>query len=107
MSPSDFFEYSTADDPSLNYCLWPYSPVAPVEDKFRAINILLHSFAHAGLDESAHRFVEAVRDAVGPFKTVFGIKEAAGELAWEFYFYDYARQDREISINQTPVTLIR
>jgi hypothetical protein len=94
------FEYATADDPALNYCLWEYSPAAPVEDKFRSINLLFHSFECAGVDARAYDVVEAIRDAIGPFRTVFGIKWRDGRLAWEFYFYDYARRRREISITR-------
>ena len=31
---------------------------------------------------------------------MFGIKVIAGRLAWEFYFYDYARRQREVSISR-------
>lgn len=101
MSLASQFEYSTASDPSLNYCLWQYTPTVPVEDKFRAINLLLHSFEHVGLDDRAHEFIDAVRDAVGPFRTVFGVKWDDGRMSWEFYFYDYERQQRTVAINKT------
>lgn len=92
------FEYATAADPALNYCLWQYAPAAPAEDKYRAVNLLWHSFEHAGLDARAFDIVQAIRDAIGPFRTVFGIKLLpGGGLGWEFYFYDYARQAREVS----------
>ena len=105
MSLASHFEYSTASDPSLNYCLWQYTTSVSVEDKFRAINLLLHSFEHAGLDERAHRFVDAVRDAVGSFRTVFGVKWVDGRMTWEFYFYDYERQQRTVAINKTLTAL--
>ena len=105
MSLASHFEYSAANDPSLNYCLWQYTPSVSAEDKYRAINLLLQSFEHDGLDERAHRFVDAVRDAVGPFRTVFGIKWVDGRLAWEFYFYDYDRQQRTVAINQVLTAL--
>jgi hypothetical protein len=104
---SEHFEFGTAEDPSLNYCLWQYTPVVSAEDRYRAINLLLHSFEQAGLDERAYEFVDAVRDAVGPFRTVFGIKLIDGSLAWELYFYDYARRDRDVSINRTLDVLDR
>ena len=99
------FEYSSADDPSLNYCLWQYTSGVAAEDKFRAINLLLQSFEQAGLGEDAHAFTEAVRDAVGPFRTVFGIKWVDGRLHWEFYFYDYDRQQRNVAINDVVTAL--
>jgi hypothetical protein len=87
----DRFEYATAGDPALNYCLWAYSPARPAEDKFRSVNLLFQSFDHAGIDERAFEIVEAIREAVGPFRTVFGVKLLEQRLAWEFYFYDYGR----------------
>lgn len=91
------YEYATAADPALNYCLWQYAPAAPAEDKYRSVNLLWHSFEVAGVDERAFTVVEAIRDAIGPFRTVFGIKLLPQGLAWEFYFYDYQRQEREVS----------
>jgi len=100
MSGAHRFEYATAYDPSLNYCLWEYSPAAPAEDKFRSINLLLQSFDHAGIDGRAFEIVEAIREEIGAFRTVFGIKLLGNRLAWEFYFYDYARRRREVSITR-------
>jgi hypothetical protein len=100
MRLADRFEYATAQDPARNYCLWDYSPVAPVEDKFRSVNLLLQSFDHAALDPSAYAIVDALRDAIGAFRTVFGVKHIAGRLAWEFYFYDYERQQRVVSASR-------
>ena len=105
MSLADYFEYSTSDDPSLNYCLWQYTTGVPAEDKYRAVNLLLHSFDFAGLDARAHEFIDAVRDAVGPFRTVFGVKWVDGRMTWEFYFYDYERQQRTVAINKTLAAL--
>lgn len=94
------FEYATADDPYLNYCLWNYPAVAPGEDKFRSINLLLQSFDLAGIDPRACDIVEAIRDEIGPFRTVFGVKYIEGRLGWEFYFYDYRRRERDVSISR-------
>jgi len=94
------FEYATAQDPALNYCLWQYSPAAPAEDKFRSVNLLYQSFDHAGMDPRAFDIVDAIRDAIGPFRTVFGVKLLGGRLGWEFYFYDYNRRAREVSISR-------
>lgn len=94
-----YLEYSTADDPTRNYCLWDYSRSVPADDKFRPVNLLLQSFAHVGLVEPGHALVDGVRDAIGPFQTVFGIKQDGERLTWEFYFYDYRRREREVAVN--------
>jgi len=91
------FEYASDADPALNYCLWPYPRPAPAEDKHRSLNLLLQSFEHAGIDGRAVDIVEAIRDAIGPFQTVFGVKRLGERLAWEFYFYDYLRRERSVS----------
>ena len=100
MRLADRLEYSSASDPARNYCLWDYLPAAPVDDKFRAINLLLQSFDLAGMDARAYQIVDAIREAIGGFQTVFGIKHIGGRLAWEFYFYDYARQQRSVSASR-------
>jgi hypothetical protein len=100
MKAAERFEYATASDPALNYCLWQYAPARAAEDKFRSINLLLHSFELARVDERAYEIVDAIREAIGPFRTVFGVKLLQGRLAWEFYFYDYARREREVSISR-------
>jgi len=100
MAMRDRFEYATADDPALNYCLWSYAPVAPAEDKFRSINLLLQSFDCAEMGEGACAIVDAIRDGIGPFRTVFGVKLIGDRLGWEFYFYDYARRDRVVSMTR-------
>lgn len=96
----DRFEYATPGDRYFNYCLWPYQPVAATEDKFRGINVLYQSFEFAGVDQRAYRLVEAIRDAIGPFQTVFGIKQVDGRMGWEFYFYDYLRRERKVSMSR-------
>ncbi len=105
MRLADRLEFATAADPARNYCLWDYQPAAPVEDKFRAINLLLQSFDHAGLPEPAYALLDALREAIGPFRTVYGVKFADGALGWEFYFYDYERTGRSVSATQVLAAL--
>jgi hypothetical protein len=100
MRGAERYEYSTAQDPALNYCLWSYTRATPAEDKFRSVNLLYQSFDHAGVDARAFDIVEAIRDGIGPFRTVFGVKLLPGRLAWELYFYDYQRRSREVSISR-------
>ena len=100
MRLADRFEHAAASDPARNYCLWDYSPAAPAEDKFRSVNLLFQSFDLAGLDERAYAVVDALRDGIGAFRSVFGVKLIGDRLAWEFYFYDYQRLGREVSASR-------
>ena len=99
------YEYATRNDPARNYCLWDYAPAAPTEDKFRSVNLLFQSFEYAGVDACAFDIVDALRGAIGSFRTVFGVKQLPGRLEWEYYFYDYARQAREVSIKKVLAAL--
>ncbi len=82
-------------DPSLDYCLWPYDPPAlPGRDSWQSSALLYQSFEAAGLGGRMIAVCDALLEANGPFRTVWGVKHAAGRLSWEFYFYDYARTAR-------------
>lgn len=99
MNP-DRFEFTTPQDLYYNYCWWPYEPVAPVENKYRPVTLLFHSFDWAGIDIGAFQVVQSLREAIGWFRTVWGVKRLGDRLAWEFYFYDYKRRQREVSITR-------
>ena len=100
MNLRDRFEYATAQDPALNYCLWDYPPPAPAEDKFRSVNLLYQSLDYTCIDARAYDIVDALREGIGPFRTVYGTKKLGDRLAWEFYFYDYKRRERDVSISR-------
>jgi hypothetical protein len=93
-------EFTSPDDQYYNYCWWPYQPVAPTQQKLRAVSLLFHAFEIAGVDERVCEVVDLLRHALGPFRTVWGTKWLGNRLAWEFYFYDYQRREREVSITR-------
>jgi hypothetical protein len=96
----DRLEYTRAQDPFFDFCLWEYKPVVPYENKFRSANLLFHSFDFTGIDERIFELVQVIRKGFGFLYTVWGVKQLGNEIAWEFYFYDYRRRDRERSITQ-------
>ncbi len=93
-------EYAKPDDRFYDYCLWEYRPTAPWEGKLRSVNLLFHSFEIGGLDQKAVELVKTIRQSIGIFNTVWGIKHIGGRFAWEFYFYDYRRRYRERSMSK-------
>lgn len=101
MRSSDRFEYTTAQDPFFDFCLWEYSPPnTPSENKYRSANLLFQSFEVAGINERIFDLIAAIREGFGPLNTVYGVKRIGANLAWEFYFYDYRRTQRERSIHK-------
>jgi hypothetical protein len=93
-------ESTTAADRYYNYCWWPYEPVTATEGKLRPVSLLFHSFELAGLDGCAIDIVQSIRRELGDFRTVWGTKWIDGRMAWEFYFYDYERHGREVSMTR-------
>ncbi len=87
-------------DPLRDYCLWDYSPRTEPEGKWHASNLLFQSFKAAGLDDTFIPVCEAIREAIGFNQTVWGVKMAQGRISWEFYFYDYQRLERQVSISK-------
>ncbi len=96
----DRLEYTTAQDVFFDYCLWEYKPGVPYENKFRSVNLLFHSLDFMAVDERMFELVQAIRKGIGASHTVWGLKKQGENIAWEFYFYDYRRRERERSITR-------
>ena len=93
-------EPSGPHDRYADYCLWDYPPVTPPAGKLRCANLLWRAIEATGGGANLKAACVALRDQLGPFRTVFGVKNIAGRLSFEFYFYDYARLEREVSITR-------
>jgi len=92
--------HANFSDSYFNYCLWPYTPPSPPHKASLAqINFLLASFRDHDLLEQGQSLVHRLAQFLGPYKTVFGIKQFADIFCWEFYIYDYDLQHRRIHAN--------
>lgn len=91
-------EHTDPADPYVDFCLWPYQPPAPTLGKLRSSNLLWNSFEVAGASPQLYELCLAIRAAMGPFNTVWGIKQTGDGLTWELYFYDYRGLGRERSL---------
>ena len=98
-NPQDFaFEYATDRERLYDFCLWEYRPPVPAAGKLRPVNLLRHSFLSQGVGGRGDEVIESLRAGLGDSRTVWGIKQDASGISWEFYFYDYARLQRECSV---------
>lgn len=110
---AEYLDWTRPGDPQLDYCLWPYNPVAAAAGKLRSSTLLWQSFDALGAPPLLGEMVRAVRAEIGPFRTVWGVKQKGADVSWELYFYDYERLAREVSIERvlgalapfTPSTL--
>jgi hypothetical protein len=93
-------EYAAPPDRYADYCLWDYPPVTPPAGKLRCANLLWRAIDAAGGAPHLKAACMALREKLGPFRTVFGVKKIGDRLSYEFYFYDYARLERDVSITR-------
>jgi hypothetical protein len=85
-------------DRYADYCLWDYPPPEPPSGKLRCANLLWRAIDASGEGTHLRAACEALRQQLGPFRTVFGVKKIGDRLSFELYFYDYARLERDVSI---------
>ncbi len=93
-------EVCAATDRFHDYVLGEYPPLAPAEGKLRSVNLLVESFALAGVEAEGLSLIRRLREGYGSFRTIFGIKWNArtGALGWELYFYDFNRAHADCSL---------
>ena len=96
-----YFETAHSEDPSLDFCLWDYPSPAAQASKLRSVNLLYNSFKVSGSSQNIYKLCDSLREGIGDWRTVWGVKNIDGRLGWEFYFYDYKRLKREVSIKRT------
>lgn len=100
MIPTDPFaapHHARPDDPGLDFCLWPYArPAPPGTNALRTSALLAHSLT--GAPDGLAVLCARLQEKWGPFGTIWGVKWDGSALSWEFYFYDYARQDRRCGV---------
>lgn len=88
-----------AIDRYLDFCHWEYAPRASWEGKFRSAELLRQSFRDAGRGDQGDRLCSALTSGIGSFQTVWGVKWDGSAVSWELYFYDYARRQRQVSVD--------
>lgn len=93
-------EFTEAEDSFLDFCLWEYQPNTSLANKFRSVNLLFYSFEIAGVDDKMFEICKSIRQSIGDWRTVWGVKQVGNNLSWEFYFYDYNRLLRDVSISK-------
>lgn len=87
-------------DAYRDFCLWDYAPVAAPEGKLRAAGLLWEALEHMRAPPFFAEALHALREALGQGAVVWGLKHAAGTVSLELYFYDYARLERQVSIER-------
>ncbi len=92
---------SRPNDPSRDFCQWPYvqpNPSAP--NALRQSTLLFEAVSRWPDGAVISDRLTRVREYFGPFNTVWGLKSAKdkNDLDLELYFYDYDRAERGHSL---------
>ncbi len=89
-----------------DFCQWDYAPPSPpAQGTLRQAALLWQSLAPLPHGAALTGMFHAIRDCVGPFGTVWGIKSGPAGLTWELYFYDYDRDARRIGLAALSASL--
>ena len=100
-----WMEPTQPGDHYADYCQWPYDPPTPTGGKLRQSSLLWAALDAAGAHPNLVAACRELRRVLGPFRTVYGVKLQGGRLSFEFYFYDYALLDRDLSIPKVLAAL--
>lgn len=88
------FEPALGGDPSRDFCLWDYPKRQATGPQARSANLLWHALDLMNAPPDWHDMLRHLRRSLGVGETVWGIKQADGQLSIELYFYDYKRLQR-------------
>ncbi|WP_294539720.1 hypothetical protein [uncultured Rhodoblastus sp.] len=106
MTQSDLsLERSKPGERFADYCLWDYHPVAPPLGKLNSANLLWRAIEASGQGAHLIAACKALREGLGAGRTVYGVKKFGERLSFEFYFYDYGRLERRVSISRVAEIL--
>ncbi|HEX3756787.1 MAG TPA: hypothetical protein VHV26_17090, partial [Rhizomicrobium sp.] len=73
--PTFAAEPARAGDPALDFCLWPYDLPSPRHaTSLAGANLLYAASAEAGCLDAYCSLTESLRAALGPFRSVWGVK---------------------------------
>lgn len=99
---SDHFlhERIRSGDPYFNYCYWPYEPPATGIGKLRASSLLFRAIQDMPEAKWLTDCIREIQAGIGDFRSVYGIKQMNGKWSIEIYLYDYAREDRVVSVER-------
>lgn len=98
-------EATAPTDAYRDFCLWDYAPAAAPQGRLRAASLLWEALDHMRAPPFFAEALRALREEFGQGAVVWGLKHAAGQTSLELYFYDYARLDRQVSIERILRTL--
>ena len=76
-----------------DYCHNSYTPIISPRGKLSSEVLLENSFLPSVHQKTFLSIIKKIRDAIGPWNTVCGVKLDRSTITWELYFYNNRRMD--------------
>jgi hypothetical protein len=92
-------DYAAFSDRLYDYCHYEYKPACKIKNKLKSISLLKNSFEFVSKSKKLYLFVEWIRSKLGVDNTVWGIKNFNGKIKWEFYFYNWNKENKQITMS--------
>lgn len=87
------------DDILFDYCHCPYEPNASYKGKLKSENLLFNSIEPSPNADSLDEIIKLLKSEIGADNTIWGIKKIGKHICWEFYFYNYEKKDKLLTIS--------
>lgn len=98
--------YTDKKDSFYDYCHYAYSPLTGTGGlKLKSFNLLLDSFKQKNCSYIFYDLVQKIQNSIGADNTVYGIKKYKNKISWEFYFYNYGRENSKITVSNIIRTI--
>ncbi|MDP2653392.1 MAG: hypothetical protein Q8Q08_05105 [Candidatus Omnitrophota bacterium] len=87
-----------------DYCHNPYMPIDSPRGRLSSDSLLYNSLLHSACQKAFRSIIKKIRDAIGSWNTVWGVKWGCNALTWELYFYNHrVRNPRKTAPNLLKV----
>ncbi len=81
-----------------DYCHEAYEPLTACRKKLSSDRLFYNSLEGSSDRKAFLRLFKKIRQEVGPWNTVWGVKWARGQISWELYFYNHGIKDSPVSV---------
>lgn len=81
-----------------DYCHKPYMPVTSPRGRLSSDVLLQNSLLQSPCRKPFELIIKKIRDAIGPWNTVWGVKLDRNTVIWELYFYNRRIKDPRMTI---------
>ncbi len=91
-------EIANNSDKFYDFCFREYFPKGDLDGRLRSSELLFTTFDICNCPTEFFSLVKKIRLEIGINRTVWGAKLKNNELSWEYYFYNFEKNNPRISV---------